>query len=44
MDKSALTRSIILQLEAELAEGYRTFAALDREIAKEFAYIDSEDH
>jgi CopG family transcriptional regulator/antitoxin EndoAI len=32
------------QLEAELAEGYRNFAALDLAIAKEFEYVDSEDH
>jgi metal-responsive CopG/Arc/MetJ family transcriptional regulator len=52
-DRSKLIRSAVesyledrskMQLEEELAEGYRTFAALDREIAKEFAYIDSEDH
>jgi len=50
-DRSKLIRSAVeayleartrTQLEEELAEGYRTFAALDREIAKEFAYVDSE--
>jgi CopG family transcriptional regulator / antitoxin EndoAI len=52
-DRSKLIRSAvetfleeraITQLEAELAEGYRNFAALDLAIAKEFEYIDSEDH
>lgn len=50
-DRSKLIRSAVeaflegrakTQLEEELAEGYRTFATLDREIAKEFAHIDSE--
>jgi metal-responsive CopG/Arc/MetJ family transcriptional regulator len=52
-DRSKLIRSAVetfledrarMQLEEELAEGYRSFAALDREIAKEFAYVDLEDH
>jgi metal-responsive CopG/Arc/MetJ family transcriptional regulator len=52
-DRSKLIRSAVetfledrarMQLEEELGEGYRSFAALDREIAKEFAYVDLEDH
>jgi metal-responsive CopG/Arc/MetJ family transcriptional regulator len=52
-DRSKLIRSAVetflenrakMQLEEELAEGYRSFAALDREIAKEFAHVDLEDH
>lgn len=52
-DRSKLIRSAVetfledrtkMQLEEELAEGYRSFAAFDREIAKEFAYVDLEDH
>jgi metal-responsive CopG/Arc/MetJ family transcriptional regulator len=39
-----LEERAITQLEAELAEGYRNFAAFDLAIAKEFEYIDSEDH
>jgi len=30
------------ELERQLAEGYRANAALDREICREFAYVDAE--
>jgi metal-responsive CopG/Arc/MetJ family transcriptional regulator len=52
-DRSKLIRSAVetfledraaMQLEAELAEGYRSFATHDLAIAKEFEYVDSEDH
>ena len=52
-DRSKLIRSAVEtfleeraknKLEEELAEGYRNFAALDLAIAKEFEYVDSEDH
>ena len=52
-DRSKLIRSAVeaflekrarMQFEEELAEAYRTFAVLDREVAKDFAYLDLEDH
>jgi metal-responsive CopG/Arc/MetJ family transcriptional regulator len=52
-DRSKLIRSAVetflddrakMRLEEELAQGYRSFAALDREIAKEFEHVDLEDH
>jgi metal-responsive CopG/Arc/MetJ family transcriptional regulator len=52
-DRSKLIRSAVetfledrakMRLKQELAEGYRNFATLDVEIAKEFAFVDAEDH
>ena len=52
-DRSKLIRSAVetfledretMRLEEELAEGYRSFAALDLAVAKEFEYVDSENH
>lgn len=52
-DRSKLIRSAVetfledrakMRLEEELTEGYRNFASLDAEIAKEFVFVDSEDH